>query len=101
MTQLNKEMDLFEQIKIMSMTEDEKLELLELGPDYLKVLINDDSMAIRLRAKVRLSKWKSTVNETEAQRQKDIEQLHELVKSEDFGVRLKAKILLNRLTDNA
>jgi len=88
--------DLFERIIIASKSEAEKLELLDKGDEYLKILSKDDSLAIRIRAKVRM---KESDEDTEKRRRADFVYLEEEAKSSDFSRRIKAKMLLRRFRD--
>jgi len=88
--------DLFERIIIASKSEAEKLELLDKGDEYLKILSKDDSLAIRIRAKVRI---KESDEDTEKRRHADLVYLEEEANSSDFSRRIKAKMLLRRFRD--
>jgi hypothetical protein len=88
--------DLFEQIKIAGMDDAEKIALMDHGPEYLKILSKDAVMGIRLRAKKRI---RELATDEEAQREfaDEVEYLREQAQSNEFGVRVKAKIILDRL----
>lgn len=78
------------------MSEAEKLELLDKGDEYLKILSKDDAMGIRIRAKVRMVESEEEIAE---RRVNDLSYLEEEAKSPDFGTRIKAKMLLRRFRD--
>ena len=86
--------DLFEHIKIMSMNDDEKIELLDKGSEYLLLLINDPSMAVRIRAKMRISEGEI---EKEKRIASDMAQLKIDATSTSFKVRIRAKAMLKNL----
>jgi len=93
------EVDLFDQIRIMAMSEAEKIELMNNGPEYLKILSKDDSMGIRLRAKARLRMITDTDEEHDNRIRMEIADLQEAAKSPVFGTRVKAKILLQKIEE--
>lgn len=90
--------DLFEHIKVMAMTEAEKIELMDEGPKYLEMLSKDESMAVRIRAKMRISD--EDMEKAKQQRLgNDIAQLQEEAKSKDFKTRIRAKALLTKIRE--
>ena len=72
---------------------DEKIELLDKGSEYLLLLVNDPSMAVRIRAKMRISEG---ILEKEKRTASDLEQLKIDAQSNNFTVRIRAKALLKK-----
>ena len=88
--------DIFEHIKIMAMSDAEKIALMNHGPEYLKIFSKDDSFAIRIRAKQQIKESKDAQS---IRFMDDVIDLKKQAKSTVFGTRIRAKIILGKLRD--
>ena len=80
----------------MAMSDAEKIALMNQGPEYLKIFSKDDSFAIRIRAKHMIKES----NSEKAQRFiAEVADLEEQAESTVWGVRIRAKIILDKLRD--
>lgn len=91
--------DIFEHIKIMAMSDAEKIALIDSSTEYLELLRTDESMSVRIRAKMRISEETAAEDMRRAQattRAEEIAGLEVKANSSDFGERCRAKVILRK-----